>query len=130
MLCLFYTDPILNNVQDITENDKIHVHNLEHDFSQITNNYDVFLNNEPAISLSSQIDIGDHHGIYDILYLTYIQLYVNCRFFIFILVMNKTTNLLNMEELSEENNFGLALAERPSVINQGKCSCITQYIYF
>lgn len=35
--------------------------------------------------------------------------------------MNKGENLLNMEELTEENNFGLALAERPSVINQGKC---------
>lgn len=35
--------------------------------------------------------------------------------------MNKAANLLNMgEELTEDNNFGLTLAERPSVINQGK----------
>lgn len=71
---------MLNNVQDIPENDKIHVHNLEHDFSQITNNYDVFLNNEPAISLSSQIDIGEH-GIYDTSCLTHIE--INRRFYLF-----------------------------------------------
>lgn len=62
---MFYTDTILNDVQEITENDKITVQNLEHEFSQITNNYDVFLNNEPTISLSSRIDIGEH-GIYDV----------------------------------------------------------------
>jgi len=29
------------------------------------------------------------------------------------------TSLINMEELTEENDFGLALAERPTVVNQG-----------
>ncbi|VVC44793.1 Hypothetical protein CINCED_3A008325 [Cinara cedri] len=95
-------DTILHDVQEITENDKINVQNLEHEFSQITNNYDVFLNNEPSISLSSQIDISEH-------------------------VMNKAANLINMgEELTEDNNFGLALAERPSVINQDKGGYQTQ----
>jgi len=28
-------------------------------------------------------------------------------------------NIINMEELTEDNDFGLALAERPSIINQG-----------
>jgi len=29
------------------------------------------------------------------------------------------TNLINMEELTEDNDFGLALAERPSTVIQG-----------
>lgn len=57
---LFYTDKILDDVV-ITENDKINVQNLEHQFSQITNNYDVFLN-QPTISLT-RIDLSQH-GIY------------------------------------------------------------------
>jgi len=27
--------------------------------------------------------------------------------------------MINMEELTEDNDFGLALAERPSITNQG-----------
>lgn len=34
------------------------------------------------------------------------------------LVMSKAS-LINMEELTEENDFELALAERPSIVNQG-----------
>jgi len=56
----FYTDKILGDVE-ITENDKINVQNLEHQFSQITNNYDAFLN-QPTISLT-RIDLSQH-GIY------------------------------------------------------------------
>jgi len=38
-----------------------------------------------------------------------------------ILVINKSNpNIINMEALTEDNDFGLALAERPSVMNQGK----------
>lgn len=36
----------------------------------------------------------------------------------FILVIAKSS-LMNIEELTEDNDFGLALAERPSSINQG-----------
>lgn len=54
------TDKILGDVE-ITENDKINVQNLECQFSQITNNYDVFLN-QPTISLT-RIDLSQH-GIY------------------------------------------------------------------
>jgi len=39
-------------------------------------------------------------------------------FKLFILVVNKK-NIINMEELTEDNDFGLALAERPSITNQG-----------
>jgi len=42
---------------------------------------------------------------------------------IFILVLSKK-NLINMEELTEENDFGLALAERPSITNQGYTLCL------
>jgi len=51
------TDKILGDVE-ITENDKINVQNLERQFSQITNNYDVFLN-QPTISLT-RIDLSQH----------------------------------------------------------------------
>lgn len=59
-LIFFFTDKILGDVE-ITENDKINVQNLERQFSQITNNYDVFLN-QPTISLT-RIDLSQH-GIY------------------------------------------------------------------
>jgi len=55
-----YIDKILDDVE-ITENDKLNVQNLERQFSQITNNYDVFLN-QPTISLT-RIDLSQH-GIY------------------------------------------------------------------
>lgn len=32
--------------------------------------------------------------------------------------MNKAS-LINIEELTEDNDFGLALAVRPSIVNQG-----------
>lgn len=38
-----------------------------------------------------------------------------------ILVISKSnSNLINMEALNEDNNFGLGLGERSFVINQGK----------
>lgn len=37
----------------------------------------------------------------------------------FILVVNKAS-LINMEALTEENNFGMALSERQSTQNQGQ----------
>ncbi|XP_026815896.1 nipped-B-like protein isoform X1 [Rhopalosiphum maidis] len=83
---------------DEEENDKINVQNLERQFSQITNNYDVFLN-QPTISLT-RIDLSQH-------------------------VVNKK-NMINMEELTEDNDFGLALAERPSITNQDKRSFPSQ----
>lgn len=43
---------------DITENDKLNVQKLEHEFSQITNNYDMFLN-QPTIALT-RIDLSEH----------------------------------------------------------------------
>lgn len=55
-----FIDKILNYVE-ILENDKLNVQNLERQFSQITNNYDVFLN-QPTISLT-RIDLSQH-GIY------------------------------------------------------------------
>lgn len=59
-LLTFYVDKILDNV--ITENDKLNVQKLEHEFSQITN-YDVFLN-QPTVALT-RIDISEH-GIYNL----------------------------------------------------------------
>lgn len=55
-----FIDKILNYVE-ILENDKLNVQNLERQFSQITNSYDVFLN-QPTISLT-RIDLSQH-GIY------------------------------------------------------------------
>lgn len=46
---------------DIAENDKLNVQKLEQEFSQITNNYDVFMN-QPTIALT-RIDLSQH-GIY------------------------------------------------------------------
>lgn len=46
---------------EISENDKLNVQKLEHEFSQITNNYDDFLN-QPTIPLT-RIDLNEH-GIY------------------------------------------------------------------
>lgn len=53
---------------DITENDKLNVQKLEHEFSQITNNYDLLLN-QPTIPLT-RIDLSEH-GIY--IYLVFIR---------------------------------------------------------
>lgn len=100
---------------DIAENDKLNVQKLEREFSQITN-YDVFLN-QPTIALT-RIDISQH-GIYNnsIFKLKiYRLIIISC--ILFISVLSKAS-LMNMGELSEENNFGLTFAERPSVINQG-----------
>lgn len=38
--------------------------------------------------------------------------------------------MLDMEELTEENDFGLALAERPSIPNQGYTLFLIIYYYF
>jgi len=57
---LFYLDKMLDD--DITEDDKLNVQKLEQEFSEISNNYDVFLNNQPTISLT-RIDLSEH-GIY------------------------------------------------------------------
>lgn len=55
-----YVDKMLDAV-DIAENDKLNVQKLEHEFSQITNNYDMFLN-QPTIALT-RLDLNQH-GIY------------------------------------------------------------------
>lgn len=43
---------------DIAENDKLNVIKLEREFSQMTNNYDVFMN-QPTIALT-RIDLSQH----------------------------------------------------------------------
>lgn len=58
---VFCIDKILDAV-DITENDKLNVQKLEHEFSQITKNYDMFLN-QPTISLT-RIDLSEHGNYY------------------------------------------------------------------
>lgn len=60
-LQLFYVfvfaDKMLDDV-DITENDKLNVQKLEREFSQITNNYEMFIN-QPTIALT-RIDLSEH----------------------------------------------------------------------
>ncbi|XP_050529053.1 nipped-B-like protein isoform X2 [Daktulosphaira vitifoliae] len=79
-----------NDDVGVSENDKANVQKLEHEFSQLTNNYEAFLN-QPTIALT-RLDLSEH-------------------------VINKGT-LLNMEELTEENDFGLSLSEKIPT-NQG-----------
>lgn len=53
----FYIDKMLDGV-NIAENGKLNVQELEHEFSQISNNYGMFLN-QPTIALT-RLDLNQH----------------------------------------------------------------------
>lgn len=67
---IFCIDKILDAV-DIAENDKLNVQKLEHEFSQLTKNYDMFLS-QPTIALT-RIDLSEHGNyiLFVILFVTF-----------------------------------------------------------
>lgn len=94
----------------IPENVKINVESFKNEIDKM-----VFLN-QPTVPLT-RLDIKDH-GIYYFQYKTLLSW--NYKYFkLFVLVINKAS-LINMQTLTEENDFGLAFPEQPSITKQGK----------